>query len=80
VTTAPAAALLPNYGPKATMRLNEQSRGRDHESSDESSQTENSTKLLRSIRPLTALVKRKNPAAPAVKREDEEDWEKGWWR
>jgi bifunctional non-homologous end joining protein LigD len=25
-------------------------------------------------------LKMKNPAAPAVKREDEEDWGRGWWR
>jgi hypothetical protein len=100
------------------MPLNEQSRGRDHESSDEGGQTRKQHKIAQEhmhTRPLTIAawppcgiqkvdcgknsglraslskrlallyvsgrsrhwLKSKNPAAPAVKREEEEDWGKG---
>jgi ATP-dependent DNA ligase len=103
------------------MRLDKQSRGRDHESSDEGGQTRKQHEVAQEhthTRPLTFAawppsgiqkvdygkrsglegivskrlrspygsgrsqrwIKSKNPAAPAVKREAEENWGKEKWR
>jgi hypothetical protein len=37
-------------------------------------------RLALPLRPVAALGQSKNPAAPAVKREAEEDWGKERWR
>ena len=51
-----AATLLPIARPKATMRLNEQSRGRDHESSDEGGQTRKQHEVASSFGAAGALI------------------------